>query len=56
MKKWGYVDNDLCDSGHVQDMEHLMTCEQMPTTCTLEEVYKVEDNAVEVAKYWQMKI
>ena len=56
MKKWGYMDNDLCDCGAVQDMAHLLACSQMSTTCTPEELYKAEDRAVEVAKFWESKI
>ena len=56
MKKWGYMDNDLCDCGAVQDMAHLLACSQMSTTCTPEELYKAEDRTVEVAKFWESKI
>ena len=52
--KWGLItDEDTkCECGEIQNMEHLLSCIRCPHTCTLENLWNADENALDVARYW----
>ncbi|KAI5748207.1 hypothetical protein M8J77_023072 [Diaphorina citri] len=55
LKRWGYVDDDLCDCGAAQTNAHLITCGQLQQTCTQNDLLAANDRALYVAEYWKFK-
>ncbi|KAI5753037.1 hypothetical protein M8J77_022939 [Diaphorina citri] len=53
LKRWGYVDDELCDCGAAQTNAHLLTCGQLQQTCTQNDL--PDDRALYVAEYWKFK-
>jgi hypothetical protein len=56
LRKWGYTDEDRCDCGSIQTEAHLLTCPDLPETCTMEDLQVTNDKAVAVTRYWMNKI
>lgn len=56
--KWGLLneDDDRCDCGAIQDMEHLLQCPACPHRCTLEDLWLHTREALDVARYWAEKL
>lgn len=51
--KWGYQNKSACECGvEQQTMPHLLTCSQCPFTCSLADLYRGTNEALEVAKFW----
>ncbi|KAI5739481.1 hypothetical protein M8J77_019764 [Diaphorina citri] len=53
LKRWGYVDDDLCDCGAAQTNGQLLTCGQLQQTCTQNDLLAANDRALYVADYWK---
>jgi hypothetical protein len=53
LKRWGYVDDELCDCGAAQTNAHLLTCGQLQQTCTQNDL--PDDRALYVTEYWKFK-
>ncbi|KAI5739926.1 hypothetical protein M8J77_025106 [Diaphorina citri] len=56
LRKWGYADEDGCDCGSIQTEAHLLTCPDLPETCTMEDLKVANDKAIAVTRYWMNKI
>lgn len=58
LAKWGIIDGSdiTCDCGEPQTGEHLLTCENCPSSCSLEDLWLARENALDVARYWAEKI
>lgn len=58
LAKWGIIANDdvLCECGEVQNMTHLTTCELCPSTCTLDDLWLANNEAVDVARFWAERL
>ena len=53
MVKWGFANEDKCECGEVQSMDHLLICSKLPTKCTTQDLVEANKNAIDVAKYWE---
>ena len=50
--KWGYSEDDKCDCGNIQTMEHLLLCPNNEFLCNFDDVLLANDNAQKlVLKY-----
>lgn len=56
--RWNQIDHQdaFCDCGEIQDMAHLMNCRNCPNTCSLDDLWNAEQNAIDVAQYWAQKL
>lgn len=49
---WGIpVDNELCDSGELQNDSYLLRCPNMEEACAMEHLIMVNDRAIKAANY-----
>ena len=54
--RWGFAENELCECGAKQDYNHLLICPNMTKTCTRDDIFSVNDEAIYVANYWSGKV
>ncbi|KAL1454906.1 hypothetical protein WDU94_009035 [Cyamophila willieti] len=54
--KWKLAEEDKCECGAVQNMEHLLNCPNLPTQCNQEDLFAATESAIQVAKYWEKSI
>lgn len=50
--RWGYAEEEACECGEVQTMEHLLTCQSLQDPCTLRDLWTCTENAVICARHW----
>ncbi|KAL1445918.1 hypothetical protein WDU94_000020 [Cyamophila willieti] len=50
MVKWKLAEEDKCECGAVQNMEHLLNCPNLPTQCNQEDLFAATESAIQVAK------
>jgi hypothetical protein len=50
MVKWGLSNNDKCECGEIQTMDHILQCS--PTECTAQDLTEVNDHAMKCIKRW----
>jgi hypothetical protein len=48
----GSVEDERCECGEVQNMEHLLRCPLCPVACSMDDMWSVTDSAVDVARFW----
>ena len=51
-KRWGFSNNDQCDCGTTQTMEHLLSCPNCPVSCTMQDLNEANEKAVALATFW----
>ncbi|KAI5719980.1 hypothetical protein M8J77_000137 [Diaphorina citri] len=56
LRKWCYTDEDRCDCGSIQTEAHLLSCPDLPETCTMEDLQVANDKTVTVTRCWMNKI
>lgn len=56
MLKWKLSEDDKCECGSIQTMQHLLVCPKLPTKCNSQDLLEANNQAVEVARYWQETI
>lgn len=56
--RWGLAqpNDDKCDCGMIQDMEHLLKCVNCPAHCNSDDLWQSKPEALDVAQYWAEKI
>jgi len=51
MVAWGFADDDRCDCGQRQTMDHLLNCELAPT-CTTDDLWALTDAGMATVRHW----
>jgi len=51
--KWKLTEDDKCECGYTQTMQHLLVYPNLPTTCNTQDLLEANNHSVEVARYWQ---
>ncbi|KAG5881029.1 hypothetical protein JTB14_006821 [Gonioctena quinquepunctata] len=50
--KWGYAEEETCECGESQIMEHLLVCQSLQAPCTLRDLWTCNGNAMMCAIHW----
>lgn len=56
--RWNQIEQQdtLCNWEEIQNIGHLRTCRNCPKTCSLNELWNAEQNAVDVCQYWTHRL
>ena len=52
MKLWGLVNDNQCECGQIQSMDHLLDCPLAPARCIRSDLALPTDDAIQCAKFW----